>query len=145
MAKKFVTLILSTILFVNTTMAESQQQKNDDLLNAIRSDNLNAAKNLIASGAQINYVDPIVGSPLRLASTLGKTNLVKLLLQNGADQTRKNSALLAASEKGYSDVIKLLISNGADVNTVDKYGNTPLKVAKTEAIKKLLRENGAKK
>ena len=37
-------------------------------------------------------------------------------------------------------MVKLLLDNGADVNQADKNGRTPLDKARSEKIKKILRE-----
>ncbi len=46
-------------------------------------------------------------------------------------------------KKGNTDIIKLLVEHGADVNAKDKYGNTPLHKAYDADTAKLLIENGA--
>jgi ankyrin repeat protein len=56
--------------------------------------------------------------------------------------------LYYAIGKGDNDIVKLLIDNGADVNIPDSHGNTPLMAAADmfdddDTILKLLLENGA--
>ncbi|MEI0478548.1 ankyrin repeat domain-containing protein [Brachyspira pulli] len=51
--------------------------------------------------------------------------------------------LIEACKEGYTDIVKLLIEYGADVNYSDKYGKKPLKVAKKNDIVRLLIDAGA--
>jgi len=64
------------------------------------------------------------------------TDIVSLLLANGADVNAKNSynrtPLHMAAQFGYLDMAELLIANGADVNAKDNGGTTPLFVAAME-------------
>ena len=48
-----------------------------------------------------------------------------------------------AAEQGNTDVVKLLIANGADVNAYGEVGDTPLHAAKNIEIAKILIDNGA--
>ncbi|KAJ7458853.1 ankyrin repeat-containing domain protein [Mycena latifolia] len=58
--------------------------------------------------------------PLHLSSRRGRTEIVRLLLQHGADTNLEDkvygSALQAASKHGYPEVVQLLLQAGADVN-----------------------------
>ncbi|MBL7880740.1 MAG: ankyrin repeat domain-containing protein [Chryseobacterium gambrini] len=62
--------------------------------------------------------------------------------------TGKCTSLYSAVQKRKTDIVKLLIEKGADVNIADKYGNTPLiesadMFKDDDTIIKLLLENGA--
>jgi len=84
------------------------------------------------------------------ASWSGRTEIVKLLISNGADVNAKDSTgytpLMYAIWSEKTETAKLLINNGADVNAKDSTGYTPLMYAiwseKTE-MAKLLISNGA--
>ena len=52
------------------------------------------------------------------------------------------NALPIASAHGHEAVVRLLLERGADV-TLRCYGNSALSLAKTDAIKALLRAHGA--
>ena len=91
-------------------------------------------------------------SPLILASYLGNAEIVKALLENGANIKAKDGIdgsmpIHMASANGNNNVIKiLLLEDNSIVNDVDNRGNTPLHWAamkdKPDTIK-LLIENGA--
>lgn len=87
---------------------------------------------------------------LMIASYFGLEKIVQFLLRtddvevNAVDRFHRRSALSYASENGFDGVVKLLIEGptiplkntsalsipiGAEVNTVDKYGRTPLSYA----------------
>ena len=70
-------------------------------------------------------------TPLILASRQGDSDIINLLIKNGADINMSNkygSTPLhnVCSHKYDYDIINLLIKNGAGVNVVDKNGSTPL-------------------
>ncbi|RDW85731.1 hypothetical protein BP5796_04056 [Coleophoma crateriformis] len=88
--------------------------------------------------------------PLHLASEDGHINIVKLLVEKGADinaaDMNGRTLLYRASENGHIDVVKLLLEKGADVNATDKNGWTPLCTASQHRhidVVKLLLEMGA--
>ncbi|KAM0803536.1 ankyrin repeat-containing domain protein [Usnea florida] len=61
------------------------------------------------------------------AARRGSSSLVDFLLDSGARLT--DDTLLAAVTSGNKDLIEFLISRGADVNSVDRFGMTPLAAA----------------
>ena len=81
---------------------------------------------------------------IRWASANGHLEIVKLLIDNGADVTADdNYAIRRASDNGHLEVVKLLIANGADV-TADN--NQAIRDASNNGhleVVKLLIDNGA--
>jgi len=100
--------------------------------------------------AMYNYL-----TVLSRASRNGHVNIVKKLLDNGADVNAKNwgksTALMNASRGGHVDVVKLLLDNGADVNAKSGSGWTALmnashndqSVTNAPIIVTMLLDNGA--
>lgn len=60
---------------------------------------------------------------------LGHFDIVKSLIENGADINAKDNddltAFILAAEKGYSKIVKLLIAAGADVDVSINEKHTP--------------------
>ncbi|SLM33828.1 P-loop containing nucleoside triphosphate hydrolase [Lasallia pustulata] len=89
-----------------------------------------------------------IATPLYYGLLAGVTELVQLLLKNGADVNAQGgfygNALEVASVYGHESVVQLLLKNGADVNA-QGYGNA-LQAASAgghESVVQLLLENGA--
>ena len=70
-------------------------------------------------------------SPLDHASYQGAVDLVRLLLDHGADvnaqgKKNKNTSLHFASMTGKADVVRVLLERGANVNAQNTFNDTPL-------------------
>lgn len=88
---------------------------------AVGSNNLELAKLLISSGANINAADTGM-TALEEAARNNNTNLAKLLLEAGADVSLSStgtSALQLAAKNDNLELAKLLIEAGADVNSLE--------------------------
>ncbi|MBQ3824822.1 MAG: ankyrin repeat domain-containing protein [Spirochaetaceae bacterium] len=88
--------------------------------------------------------------PLISASENGKEEIVKALLEVGADvdqtDSDNNTALMKATENGHNKIVKLLIDNRADVDMENDYDETALSIARGNSshyIVGLLRSAGA--
>jgi ankyrin repeat protein len=61
----------------------------------------------------------------------GQTEIVKFLLENGADMEWKDegnnaTALVFGAREGHLEVVKLLLEKGANIESMDRYGRTAL-------------------
>ncbi|XP_061505715.1 protein fem-1 homolog CG6966 isoform X2 [Anopheles gambiae] len=86
------------------------------------------------AGSVIFDGEKIEGAPpLWCASAAGHTNIVKLLVQNGAkvnSTTKTNSTpLRAACFDGHYEIVKYLVSQGADIEVANRHGHTCLMIA----------------
>jgi ankyrin repeat protein len=82
----------------------------------------------------VNYRHEATGTALGSASALGHVELVKLLLDRGADPNIANkyglTPLLSAAYHGSDAIVAMLIRAGADVDAAEReYGYTPLGTA----------------
>ena len=100
------------------------------------------------------HVDPNIkneynNTVLYIASRNGNLNMVKYLVEHGADVNIQNrwgeTALYQASNRnGHLDIIRYLVEHGADVNIKDEDSKTVLHWSKTKDVKDLLKQYGAR-
>jgi uncharacterized protein len=93
------------------------------LMKAVEHNDAAAVKTLIAQGVDVSELDG-GDAPLVMAAYLGHADIVKLLLDAGADITAvdpsmKATALHAAAYAGRTDAARVLIEHGIDI---DKQG-----------------------
>ena len=123
---------------------------------AVLFDNIADARILIGAGAEVDIfcasglgdVEKVAGfleknpklvnakvresddSPLHWAARAGRTEVVRLLLAEGAEVDAQNdikrTALHVAADKGQTDVVKLLVENGSNLEIRGAAGQTPL-------------------
>ncbi|MDC0308981.1 ankyrin repeat domain-containing protein [bacterium] len=119
---------------------------------AARDGNIEAVKQHLAAGADVNAKEIARQTPLHYAAFNGHKEIVELLIDAGADVNAKPDLfgwvpLHNAVRGGQKEVAELLISKGADVNTKVDDGRTPLDLAirfKRTEIADLLRKHGGK-
>ncbi|HUT28146.1 MAG TPA: ankyrin repeat domain-containing protein [Sedimentisphaerales bacterium] len=115
---------------------------------AVFTGNMEAARRLLAGGADVNPRFNSGATPMELAAAAGRLDMVKLLFEHGAGFTNLEGhcALAAAVDGGNLEVVRFMLDNGVDVNGFYKDGETALhhaaEQAKTEFVKLLL-EYGA--
>ena len=117
------------------SVSKHSEDKNDQLLQAVKDGNLTAVQTLLANGADVNAKDDCGIPALWLAASHGYTEVVKLLLEKGADINAKNNdgvtALMMAAGIGHTEIAKLLLEKGADVNAKTNDGQPVLIIAAT--------------
>jgi ankyrin repeat protein len=100
---------------------------------------------LIANGANVNERDDWGRTSLWYTRY---SSVAEILLAKGADTeardvTTGSVALHRAAANGDKELAKVLLAGGAYVNSKNKCGETPLDMAESEEMKKLLRSHGA--
>ena len=111
-------------------------------------------KELLATDKSlINARDKDGSTPLHCAVWKGQEQVVKLLLEAGADVNAHNendhwgtTPLHAAAHANQAAIAQRLIDHGADVNSQDREGRTPMfhtTFHKAKAVAKVLEKSGA--
>jgi len=115
----------------------------------IKKGSLDSIEKKIKKGANVNEYK-YYRTPLTCAINERNIEIVKLLLENGADANKKDKdgdiPITCAINKRDIEIVKLLLENGADANKEVKKGNTPLIYAVRKGdieILKYLIKNGA--
>ena len=114
----------------NSQTGDKVEKPAMNLQAAIVTGNLEMVKQHIVAGTDINMKDPMSGStPLITASTFGKTEIAKALIDANAELDIQNSegstALHAAAFFCRVEIVKLLLEAGADKTIENKHGATP--------------------
>jgi len=114
----------------NTTVSQMKVKPPEiDIHTAVISGNMEALKQHIAAGSNLNEKDPFGGSsPLISAGVFGKTEMAKVLIDAGADLSFRNNdgstALHTASFFCHPEIVRMLLDKGAEKTIKNKYGST---------------------
>jgi uncharacterized protein len=123
------------------------------LFDAVGRNDLATVQDLLSRGADVNSLDPRYPSwyaapPLVRAAQAGYSNLVRLLLANGAEVNARDAgggtALIWACNDGHIDCARLLLAAGADPSLRNNSGYTAYGriMASDEELMRLLAEHG---
>ena len=141
-------LLLTTIAAL--LLVGCGESPNELLHQAVIDGNIEAVKQHIAAGADVNAKDENGVTPLHWTET---KEIAELLIAKGADVNAKDdwsgsTPLHRAATFGYKEIAELLIAKGADVNARTGSGETPLDLAikykNTGYVVDLLRKHGGK-
>jgi len=124
----------------------------EDFSTAFNNQNAPAMEQALAKGAPVDRFEGGL-TPLIMAAASGRTDIVKLLLDHGANPNLRAdasmggmTAIQAAAGTGAVDVISLLLDRGVSVESTDLMGGTPLDYAssqgKTKSIALLYARGG---
>ena len=115
---------------------------------AVKEGNIEAVKQHIAAGTDVNASHSFngfdVGTPLHLAASAGRKEIVELLIAAGANvNAMTEDRWTPLGNAANKEIAELLIANGADVNTKGARGRTLLHSTANKEIAELLIANGA--
>jgi ankyrin repeat protein len=102
---------------------------------ATHGNRVEAARILIAAGADVNAKDSIEDSPFLYAGAEGRNEILRMTLATGADLKSTNryggTALIPAAHHGHVETVKILLGTGIDKDHVNNLGWTALLEAVT--------------
>lgn len=136
--KKVVEILLSAGADVNAV--ETYLNKTA-LMMAIEYGDNDTAKLLIKSKSNVNHIDNESNTPIDIASKMGNTDIVNLLIKNDAPND-----LTRAIKYGVTDKVESLLTASIDINAIDQNGDTVLTLAIKENninLVKLILDKGA--
>ncbi len=129
-------LAIAFLTCLNMTGLKSvAQEQTVDLWTAASTGNLDAIKDHIEAGADINAKAPSIHlTPLMVASITGQSDTAKLLLNKGAKPDIRNNesstALHMAAFFGHIEIVQSLLDNGADIKLRNVRSETPYDTVK---------------
>ena len=111
--------------------------------------NIEAVKQHLAAGSDVNAKNSDDWTPLHLAADKGHKEIAELLIDKGADVNAKDEDSWtplhsAVQSLGHREVTELLIAAGADVNAKSENGGAPLDITISAEISAILRKHGGK-
>lgn len=137
-----ITLDVQLTMFTMGVVAYSPEYKGE-LAKAVMEDDVNAARDLIARGDNVNTKEEDGTTPLFIAVENGNIEMVRLLLDFGAKvnvrNKEKQTPLMMLDDDATKELVELLIQSGAKVNQKAKDGNTALISAAASAKADVLR------
>ena len=128
-AMKTTTLILLiTLLIPLSAYGQVKPAPSLSLHTAVLQENINAVRQHINAGSDLNEKDEWGSTPLIIAITFGKTEIARILIENGADMTIRNNEdstpLHIAALLCRSEIVNALLDKGADKYIKNSNGAT---------------------
>ncbi len=130
-------LFLLSFFITNAYCADMQK----DIFEAVGNNDLDLVDKYIQNGGNINITDEEEGKTLlMMAAKSGHLDMMKLLVNNGADLHFQNlqgaTALMLACQYGQKEAVEFLINKKANLDLRDGEGSTALMIAVRRHINK---------
>jgi ankyrin repeat protein len=128
-----VQLLLDAGADVNTKFALGSGNDKSPLIQAVENGHIEIVELLIARGADVQQQESEMQmSPLHYAAAHDEPDMVRILLENGADLNAENSfrwtPLFSAARMGSVETVQALLEAGAESDAVSAEGRTPMMV-----------------
>jgi ankyrin repeat protein len=145
-----VMLVLMAMLAPSVAFAAADDE-NMEFITALGDGDVKVVQQYLDNGVNVNG-SSFAWSPLQIAANKGQLEIIKMLVEHGADLNYKHpitkmTALGLAAYNGFPDVVQYLLSKGADPNIKLRGGVSIVRavrdVGNTEMVD-LLMKGGAK-
>lgn len=144
-------LTAATILIIFIGPAVPDTDCHQDLLLAVGRGDIEASRDALNKGAEVNTRDCGRKTLLMIAAWDGNAEMVRFLLENNASVNAKDrdgaTALMFGARAGNVEIVRLLLEKGADVNAKDNFFQSTALMAAVIAdnveMVRLLLEDGA--
>ncbi len=111
-------------------LQQTQLGLNEQLLVAVRSNDVNKVKDLVSKGASVDTKDSDGWTLLHHTARRGYLEVAEFLIEKGADINAEDKygkkPIQRAAEDNNKNIITLLLSKGVNINDTDKNGRTSL-------------------
>lgn len=132
---KILIFLLSTGVFATCSAAGQPVSKaivmeQKDIIELVKNDNIEAVKQALENGADVNTTDNNKRNLLLLATMGRQVEMAQLLVANGADVNRQadnqDSPFLYAGASGQTELLRLYLANGARFDLFNRYNGSAL-------------------
>jgi hypothetical protein len=132
--KQYITAIIAAALLVGCGEAPPPKPPAVDLITAAAEGNLDAVKQHVAAGTDLNQKDPnpsgAKATALGIAAALGHTEIAIALIEGGANMNQRDkdgsTPLISAAFLCHTEIVQALLDKGADKNARNNSGSTAL-------------------
>ena len=146
------TIAAVVLLGCGTTQQVTVQAPDISIHDAAKIGNIEAIKQHLVAGADVDFRNQQGFTPLHVAAQKGHNKVAELLIAKGANVNTSGrligtTPLDSAALLGHKEMVELLIDSGADINPQIITGETPLQRAEQRghsAIAEILRKHGGK-
>ncbi|MDA8576048.1 ankyrin repeat domain-containing protein, partial [Candidatus Marinamargulisbacteria bacterium] len=123
----------------------NNEELKNKLIQAINQKNIQIIEESLRKNENVYINDPLTpngSTALMIAAQKGHEEIVKLLLEKGADanlaQNNGCTALMLAAGVGNNNIVELLLEKGADANLAHNNGWTALMIAAQDGYKNIV-------
>lgn len=127
-SSRLASLACVSLILLIPRIGQPDGPREHKILSAIRESDFGLLESHLREGAPVNIQTSDGTTPLMLASLFGSADMVRLLLEHGADPnvSAKSGATALLFAVGDLKKVQLLLDRGASVNVRSSLGNTPL-------------------
>ncbi len=124
--------ILSACLFIQLLSQTRGEDFDASLLAAVERGDLAGTQKALGQGAKVDVRNEKGRTPLIFAAQAGRLDLVKALVEKGADVNARTTTEIGSSVLSFAvggknlEAVKYLIAHGAEVDLRSRNGSTPL-------------------